>query len=189
MNFLAIRINEIRQLLNSYENNYSESIELIAAEIASALQSGGKLLICGNGGSAADSQHFATEFMNSFSPDLNRPGLAAIALTTDTSFLTAHANDFQFQTVFRRQVATLGKKGDVLIAITTSGESLNCIEAVNCANEMGLRTISFSKQGGEITKSTHIALEIASSNTQHIQELHLISYHIIVEMVEAFLFR
>ena len=189
MTKLASRFRELAILIPEFEIHAENSILEATKSISHAFMTGNKVLICGNGGSAADSQHFATEFMNSFSPDLNRPGLAAIALTTDTSFLTAHANDFQFQTVFRRQVATLGKKGDVLIAITTSGESLNCIEAVNCANEMGLRTISFSKQGGEITKSTHIALEIASSNTQHIQELHLISYHIIVEMVEAFLFR
>jgi D-sedoheptulose 7-phosphate isomerase len=127
--------------------------------------------------------------MNSFSPDISRPGLAAIALTTDTSFLTAHANDFQFETVFSRQVEALAKEGDILIAITTSGKSGNCMQAVRTANQMGISTISFTKQGGKIAELTEMALEIRSDNTQHIQELHLISYHIIVEIVETTLYR
>jgi D-sedoheptulose 7-phosphate isomerase len=189
MSVSSMRISELRQLLSDFESAYAESIDSIAAKIVSTLQSGGKILICGNGGSAADAQHFATEFMNSFSQDLVRPGLSAIALTTDTSFITAHANDFQFKTIFSRQVEALAREGDVLIAITTSGKSENCLAAVRYANQMGISTISFTKQGGEIAQLTENALEIRSDNTQHIQELHLISYHIIVEIVESKLYR
>src|SRR5258708_3109219 len=121
---------------------------LAAAElIAASFRAGGKLLLCGNGGSAADCQHMAAEFTSRLSADFVRPGLPAIALTTDTSFLTAYANDFDFDGVFARQVQALGKPGDVLLGISTSGTSKNVIRAVEAAREMGLKTVLLTGAG------------------------------------------
>jgi len=188
MKEISIRILEVRKLLDQFEISYYEDILAICSEIHECFKGGHKLLICGNGGSAADSQHFAAEFMNSFSKEVIRLGLPAIALSTDTSFLTAHSNDYSFDTVFSRQVEALGKEKDVLIAISTSGSSKNCIQALQAGKKLGLRTIAFTRKGGLMVQEADRALQIQSNNTQHIQELHLISYHIIVEVVEKLLF-
>ena len=149
----------------------------------------GKILICGNGGSAADSQHFAAEFVSAFARDLDRKALPALALTVDTSIITAFSNDFSFEKVFARQVEAHGRPGDVLIALTTSGSSKNCLEAVNQAQKIGLKTIAFTQVGGQISKMVDYSIEIPSNNTQHIQECHMVCYHIITELVEEALFR
>jgi D-sedoheptulose 7-phosphate isomerase len=186
---IETRINELSQLLKQVLVECSKSIEEIALLISECFTQGGKILICGNGGSAADSQHFAGEFVSSFAKDLERKALSAIALTVDTSILTAISNDNSFNKVFSRQVEALGRSGDVLIVLTTSGSSKNCLEAVSKAKEMGLRTIAFTKAGGDITKIVDSAIEIPSENTQHIQECHMVSYHILTELVENALFR
>jgi len=150
---------------------------------------GWKILICGNGGSAADSQHFAAEFVSTFARDLDRKALPAIALTVDTSIITAYSNDFSFDKVFARQVEAYGRPGDVLIVLTTSGSSKNCLEAASQASNLGLKTIAFTQEGGQISKFVDHAIEIPSKNTQHIQECHMVCYHIITELVEEALFR
>jgi D-sedoheptulose 7-phosphate isomerase len=183
------RVNEIISILSEVSLNCLEDIETIADLITECFSSGGKILICGNGGSAADSQHFAAEFVSAFARDLDRKALPAIALTVDTSIITAFSNDFSFEKVFSRQVEAHGRPGDVLIALTTSGSSKNCIEAVHQARELGLKTIALTQVGGQISKMVDFSIEIPSKNTQHIQECHMVCYHIITELVEEALFR
>ena len=153
--------------------------------IVNSVKNGGKVMFCGNGGSAADSQHLATEFVIRLSHDLNRPSIAAIALTTDTSLLTAGGNDIGFENVFARTVEGLGKEGDVLIGISTSGNSKNVINAFAKAKEKKIKTIAFlGGSGGKIKDTTDISIIIPSPNTQRIQEGHITIGHIICESVE-----
>ncbi|CAB3289303.1 putative phosphoheptose isomerase [Methanocaldococcus lauensis] len=160
-----------------------EKLEKAIEIISKALKNGNKILICGNGGSAADSQHFAAEIVGRFK--LERKGLPAIALTTDTSILTAIGNDYGFEKIFERQVEALGKKGDVLIGISTSGNSENVIRAVNKAKEMGIYTIGLlGKGGGKLKDIVDLALIVPSNDTARIQECHLTIYHVICEEVE-----
>ena len=148
-------------------------------------KSGNKLLLCGNGGSAADCQHIATEMMIRLSHHINRPALPAIALTTDTSNLTAGGNDIGFENVFARNVEGLGNKGDVLLAISTSGNSPNVIKAVEMAHQKGIKVIGFlGGSGGKLKSLVDLQIIIPSSNTQRIQEGHITIAHIICEMVE-----
>jgi len=156
--------------------------------IADTFKSGGKLLLCGNGGSAADCQHMATEFVSRLTIDFERPGLPAIALTTDTSFLTAFVNDCGFEGVFERQVQTLGKPGDVLIGISTSGNSTNVIRAVEAARVASMRTIVLTGSGGRLAGMADVAVSVPSANTQYIQEAHLAIEHILCGLVECRLF-
>jgi D-sedoheptulose 7-phosphate isomerase len=148
-----------------------------------SMQQGGKLLICGNGGSAADAQHLATECMVRL--EAERAPLPAIALTTDTSLLTAAGNDYGFETIFARQVAGLGRPGDVLLAISTSGHSPNVVRAVEEAHRRGLHTLGLlGKDGGRLKDIVHIALVVPSSNTQRIQEVHITIGHILCGILE-----
>jgi D-sedoheptulose 7-phosphate isomerase len=186
---IKTRISEISIALERVLADCADSIEKSALLISQCFAQGGKILICGNGGSAADSQHFAGEFVSSFAKDLDRKALPAIALTVDTSIITAISNDKSFEMVFSRQVEAIGRTGDVLIVLTTSGSSRNCLEAVSKAKELGLKTIAFTKLGGDIAKIVDSAIEIPSENTQHIQECHMVSYHILTELVENTLFR
>jgi D-sedoheptulose 7-phosphate isomerase len=165
-----------------------DSILAAADLIADALRSGGKLLLCGNGGSAADCQHLAAEFVSQFSKQIRRPGLPAIALTTDTSFLTAFSNDCGYEGAFERQVQTLGKAGDALIGISTSGNSVNVIRAVKAARMAGLRTIVITGRGGHLSGLAEIAIKVPSDDTQRIQEAHLAIEHTICYLVEQCLY-
>jgi phosphoheptose isomerase len=183
------RINEVISILSEVKLNCKEDISICAQLIADSFLSGGKILICGNGGSAADSQHFAAEFVSAFARDLDRRALPALALTVDTSIITAFSNDFSFEKVFARQVEAYGQPGDVLIALTTSGTSANCLEAVKQAQQQGLKTIAFTQFEGLISKVADYSIEIPSKNTQHIQECHMVCYHLITELVEETLFR
>ena len=153
-----------------------------------AFRNGSKVLICGNGGSAADSQHFAAELVSAFSRDIKRPALSAIALTVDTSIITAFSNDFGFENVFARQVEAHGREGDVLIAISTSGSSKNCLAAVVAAKQLGMKTIALTRKGGMIGSETDLAIEVPSTSTQHIQECHIVGYHIMSELIEEALY-
>ncbi len=189
MTKIASRFRELSQLIPEFEILATPAIIAAANEIVRAFKSGNKLLICGNGGSAADSQHFAAEFVNAFSRDLDRKALPAIALNTDTSILTSIANDFDFESTYSRQVAAYGKPGDVLFVLTTSGSSKNCVNAVKVARELGLICVSLTKKGGEISTLTEISITVPSQNTQHIQECHMLAYHVITELVEDELFR
>jgi D-sedoheptulose 7-phosphate isomerase len=182
--YIDEKINEAARVLKEFKINCSQEITESALLIANCFRTGNKLLICGNGGSAADSQHFATEFVSSFSRGITRKSYPAIALTTDTSIITAYANDFSFDGIFARQVESLGKKGDVLLVITTSGTSKNCLIAVDQAKKQGLKTLAFTKLGGEIAKKVDVSILVPSNDTQHIQECHVVSYHIIAGLVE-----
>lgn len=165
-----------------------DSILSAANLIADTFRAGGKVLLCGNGGSAADCQHMAAEFVSQLTKDFERPGLPAIALTTDTSFLTAFANDCGFEGVFERQVQTLGKVGDTLIGISTSGNSPNVIRAVEAALERGMRVVTLTGSGGRLAGLADVAISIPCANTQHIQEAHLAVEHVMCALVESYLF-
>jgi D-sedoheptulose 7-phosphate isomerase len=148
-----------------------------------SMQEGGKLFLCGNGGSAADAQHLATECMVRL--EAERIPLPAIALTTDTSLLTAAGNDYGFETIFARQVAGLGRRGDVLLAISTSGNSPNVVRAVEEAHRRGLHTLGLlGKDGGRLKEMVHMALVVPSFNTQRIQEVHITIGHILCGALE-----
>src|SRR4030095_13234149 len=163
-------------------------ILLAADAIAEAFRAGGKLLICGNGGSAADAQHMAAEFVSRLTIDHDRPGLPAMALTTDSSILTAYANDFDFDGVFARQIQALGRREDVLLGISTSGSSKNVLQAVSEARRAGMKVIALTRQGGAVSAVADVSVRIPSSTTAHIQECHLAVEHVICHLVEQKLF-
>ncbi|KPN19573.1 phosphoheptose isomerase [Xanthomonas sp. Mitacek01] len=152
-----------------------------------ALRAGGKLLFAGNGGSAADAQHWAGELVSRFYYD--RPGLPAIALTTDTSILTAIGNDYGYDYTFARQVEALGRQGDVLVAISTSGRSKNILRAVEAARERGIRVIGFTGQGGgDLAALSDICFRVPSSDTPRIQEGHEFIGHMLCALIEREMF-
>ncbi len=155
--------------------------------IVDTFKQDGRLLIAGNGGSAADAQHLAGEFVNRF--ELTRPPLPAIALTTDTSVLTSIGNDFSFDEVFSKQVRALGRQGDILLAISTSGSSTNVVRAVEVAGSMGIKTIALTgRDGGRLAQKVDILLNVDSTSTPRIQEVHTMVCHILCELVERKLF-
>ena len=166
------------------------SIGAAASLIAETFLQGRKLLICGNGGSAADAQHAAAEFVNRF--ELERPGLPALALTTDTSALTSIANDYRFADVFSRQIRALGQPGDLLMAITTSGGSESGTESLKAAHERDVRTILLSgRDGGMASKLLEpgdIEIRVATYSTPRIQEVHLLVIHCLCHLVDQQLF-
>ena len=165
-------------------------IEGAARMIAECLERGGRLLLCGNGGSAAECQHIAAELTSVLSREFVRPALSAVALTTDTSFLTASANDFGFEGVFARQVEALGRKGDVLVAISTSGNSANVVRAVERARELGIFTIGLTgTHGGKLTDCADARIRVPSTDVQHIQEAHAVIGHVLCLGVERILFK
>jgi D-sedoheptulose 7-phosphate isomerase len=166
-----------------------QTILTAAQVLIQSLRHGGKVLICGNGGSAADSQHLAGEFVNVLHKSHHRPAIAAVALTTDTSVLTAIGNDFGFASVFERQIEALGKPGDVVLAISTSGNSENVIRAVRHARREKLKTIVLTGGGGgQLQAMADVAVCVPSEDVQHIQEAHLAIEHILCTLVERELF-
>ncbi|MBI3895985.1 MAG: SIS domain-containing protein [Acidobacteria bacterium] len=166
-----------------------EDILTAATIITEALRAGGKVMLCGNGGSAADSQHIAAELTSRLSAEFERPALAAVALTTDTSFLTANANDYGFGYVFERQVEALGRKDDVLVGISTSGNSENVVRAIRSCRERGIKTIGLlGGTGGQIRNLVDVAIVVPSTSTQHIQEGHIAIGHIVCDLVERAIF-
>ena len=171
----------LRTLADLHES--AEDIASMAAVCSEALQAGHKILICGNGGSAADAQHFAAELVGRFVAD--RPALAAIALTTDTSALTAIANDYGYDTVFSRQVAGLAQAGDVLLAISTSGNSVSVLNACEQAASMGCDVIGLTgRDGGALTAHCRAMVIAASHDTAHIQEAHIVVIHLLCALIE-----
>ncbi len=169
-------------------NSRLEVISQIAEAAIACLKNEGKIIIFGNGGSAADSQHVAAEMVGRFQKE--RKALSAIALTTDTSILTSLANDYGFNSVFSRQVEALAKSNDLVIAISTSGNSENVILACQKAREMKLKTVSLTgSSGGKLSKITDISLNVPSDNTARIQEAHICCLHAICEIVEQELFK
>lgn len=159
-----------------------------AEMIVEAFKGGGKLLIIGNGGSAADAQHLAAEFVNRF--EIERPPLPALALTTDTSNLTSIGNDYSFDQAFSKQVRALGKEQDVLLAISTSGNSPNIIKAVDIARAIGMKIIALTgKGGGALAAKADVVLNVDSKTTARIQEVHITVCHVLCELVDHMLFQ
>ena len=189
-------ISRISQQFSDSAHTKLEAIELLAAPIAGAVEvmvgslvGNGKILACGNGGSAADAQHFAAELVGRF--EMERQGLAAIALTTDSSILTAVSNDYGFKAIFERQVRALGQPGDVLLAISTSGNSPNVIEAIQAAQDNDLRVVALTGKGGgqigEMLRDSDIHLCVPSDRTARIQEVHLLTLHCLCDGIDCLL--
>jgi len=176
-----------RALFESIESEMSSQIAAMAALLTETFRNGGKLLVMGNGGSAADSQHFAAEIVGRFK--LERAALPAVALSCDTSILTAIGNDYGFDAVFRRQVEALAASGDAVVGISTSGNSPNVQAALELARERGCRTIGLlGRDGGSIKPVCDLALVVPSSDTPRVQEGHITIIHIVCDLVERALF-
>jgi len=174
---------ELAALAGRVAEQHAETIADVAERYAAALRAGGTLFFAGNGGSAADAQHLATEYVVRY--QANRPALRAVALTTDTSLLTACANDMGFDEVFARQVEALARPGDVLSLHSTSGESPNLIRAAQSGQARNVTVVAFlGKSGGQLKTLADVALVVPSDDTARIQELHLAIEHLICEMVE-----
>jgi D-inositol-3-phosphate glycosyltransferase len=179
---------EAQQTFREASEAMSADIILAAEYMASALAKGNKILICGNGGSAAESQHFAAELVGRFEIPY-RTGLPAMALTADSSILTAWSNDFGFEDVFSRQVQAFGKEGDVLVCLSTSGESPNILKAIRTAEKMGMTSVNIlGKKGGKAAESGTLNLIVPSSSSQRIQEVHLFIVHVLCKLIEKRLF-
>ncbi len=182
------KFKELKATLDQFEVEATNSINAAANMIVESFNKGNKILTCGNGGSASDAQHFAAEFVNSFSKTLNRKALPALSLNSDSSVLTAIANDTQFAKIFSRQVEAVGKSGDVLVVFTTSGNSENCINALMTAKQLELNTIVFSQKNRISLTLSDIVIAVPSTNTQIIQECHIVAYHLIADLVEKYMF-
>jgi len=185
--------NNIKTILDKHINTIQylseeiDTIEKIANIIIDALKHGNKVLIAGNGGSAADAQHFAGELVCKFQKE--RKALPAIALNTNTSVLTAIGNDYSFEEIFSRQIEALSKSGDVFLGISTSGNSLNIIKALKIAKRLGCQTIGFTgKTGGKMQEDCDILFKVNSQDTPRIQEVHILVIHILCELIEENLF-
>jgi len=169
------------------QKNTSQLIDC-AEYISKASKNDRKLMLCGNGGSAADAQHIAAEFVNRF--QLDRHPLPAIALTTDTSIITSVANDYSFEEVFSKQIQALGVEGDILLAISTSGNSNNILSAIRTAKEKGLYTIGLiGGDGGKMLTLVDLPMVVESNETPRVQETHILAGHLICELVEYILFQ
>ena len=163
-------------------------IEESALRCCEALKNDKKIIFAGNGGSAADAQHLAGELVNRFG--FERPGLSAVAITTDTSVITSIANDYGFDRLFARQIQAIGKKGDILVAISTSGNSANIIEGIKEAKKIGITTIGLTgRSGGKISELCDLCFRIPSDDTPRIQEAHILIGHIICSVIENSLFK
>jgi D-sedoheptulose 7-phosphate isomerase len=165
-------------------------IDAAAALLVQQLLNGHKILSCGNGGSAADAQHFSSELLNRF--EMERPGLPAVALTTDSSTLTSIANDYRYEDVFAKQVRALGQAGDILLAISTSGRSPSIVSAVDAAHERGMHVIALSgRDGGELPnhlQGEDIEIRVPADSTARIQEVHLLTIHCLCEQIDLQIF-
>jgi D-sedoheptulose 7-phosphate isomerase len=187
-------IDEIRKQLQDHqslievlERDMAPAIAEMSSLISAALANGSKLLVMGNGGSAADSQHFVAEIVGRFK--MERKALPAVALSTDTSILTAIGNDYGFESIFSRQVEALAAPGDIVIGLSTSGNSPNVLKALNEARQRGCRTIGLlGKDGGSIKTACDLALVVPSTDTPRIQEMHITVIHIVCDLVEKKLF-
>jgi D-sedoheptulose 7-phosphate isomerase len=182
----AREVAEHIEAVRAFFERHEAAVEAAARAMAASLQAGGKVLFFGNGGSAADAQHLAAELVNRMGAE--RPAIAAIALTTDTSILTSIANDSTYDRVFARQVEALGRRGDVAYALSTSGDSPSVLEGLRTARERGLVTIALlGREGGEARSLADHALVVPSRSTARIQEVHALAGHLICETVETIL--
>ncbi len=187
---VATHFAESAQLKLTAAKVLAEPVARAGLLLADALRGGAKVLACGNGGSAADAQHFAAELVNRF--EVERPPLAALALTTDSSTLTSIANDFDFTQVFSKQLRALGRGGDVLLAISTSGNSANVIEAVGAAHELGMRVVALTGGGGgriaPLLRADDILISVPHQSTARVQEVHLLVLHCLCDAIDFQLF-
>ena len=184
-----IVLNILQQSIEVKNKFIKDHIDLIiksADMIAMNIDSGHKILLFGNGGSAADAQHLAAEFVNRF--QIERPPLPALALTTDTSIITSIGNDYHFDEIFAKQIRALGKKDDIAIGISTSGNSKNVIKAINTAKSMGLLTIGMMGNKGKLAECADLVFSVDSEITARIQEAHITLGHILCELIERILF-
>jgi len=178
------------ELKERVKEELAEKIIEVAKALAECINNGGKILLCGNGGSAADAQHFAGELVVRLTSDYTRTALPAITISSDSFILTACANDFGFEQVFSRQVEALGKPEDVLVCISTSGNSPNLIKAAQKAKEKKMKTVGLlGGDGGELKKFTDLSLIVPSHATPRIQETHICVCHILCELIEKELFK
>ncbi len=185
--FIIQQLEESEALFARIRQEMAAAIARGAEMMIDTLRRGNKILICGNGGSAADAQHFAAELVGRLQRD--RKALPAIALTTDTSILTAVGNDYGFSTIFRRQVEAWGDDGDLLLAISTSGNSPNVLEAIGAARQQGLQVLALAgRDGGEMSNRADHALVVPARTSQHIQEGHIAIIHIWCALIEDTLF-
>jgi D-sedoheptulose 7-phosphate isomerase len=187
---VAAHFTESANLKLSASESLAAPIARGGALLAESLRGGGKVMACGNGGSAADSQHFAAELVNRF--EMERPPLAAVALSTDTSTLTSIANDYSYVQIFSKQVRALGRRGDVLLAISTSGNSANVIEAIHAAHELGVRVIALTGNGGgkmaAMLRADDVHVCVPHRVTARIQEVHLLVLHCLCDAIDFQLF-
>jgi D-sedoheptulose 7-phosphate isomerase len=184
---LAEAFTEAIELKQEFLARQGETVLAAARLLAETLKAGGKILLFGNGGSAADAQHVAAEFVNRFK--IERPPLAAIALTTDTSILTSIANDYDYNEVFAKQVRALGRAGDAAVGFSTSGSSANVVEALKAARELGLKTVALSGgEGGPVASLADVPVVVPSRNTPRIQEVHITVGHVLCDLVDFLLF-
>ena len=182
-NVLSI-IKDNNRVLVGMLNHCALDIKAASDLLIAAIKNGNKIIWCGNGGSAADAQHMAAELMGGLVSHSRKP-IPSIALTTDTSFITAWANDTSYETIFSRQIDGLGNSGDVLIAISTSGNSINVLEAIKCAENKKMKIIILTGEtAGKMKSCGDVRICIPSSNTQRIQEGHLLAEHILCELLE-----
>ena len=183
VDFLAAQIDEHAAVASAVKDQVAEPFNRLSAACIASLRAGGKILFCGNGGSAADAQHLAAELVVRYVK--NRKALAALALTTDTSILTACSNDFSYDDIFVRQVEALARPGDVLVGISTSGRSPNVLKALAAAKNMGVFTAGFSGQkGGDMTAICDVTLMVPSTVTARIQEMHILIGHCLCDLME-----
>ena len=179
---------ESAQIKEVFVNENLNRIVAVVGVVTSALKAGNKILLFGNGGSAADAQHLAAEFVNRFV--IERPPLPAIALTTDTSILTSIGNDYDFSEIFSKQIRAIGRKGDIAWGMTTSGTSANVIKGLEAAKKIGMVTFALTgRDGGDVAKIADYALNVSSTSTPRIQEVHITAGHVICEMVDFKLFQ
>lgn len=181
-------ISEREKLLLAAKNDYPDKVEFLASMMAEVIKQGGKILVCGNGGSAAEAQHFAAEMIVRLTEKVERAPLPAISLTTDTSVMTACTNDYSFDRVFSRQVEGIGKQGDMLLALSTSGNSPNVNKAVEAARDLKMETAALTgRGGGELAEIANFSIVVPSQSTLRVQEEHLFILHQVVEFVQDML--
>ncbi len=184
---LAAAVAEANLLKERLVAEQAGQVEKAARLLSETLKRGGKILLFGNGGSAADAQHLAAEFVNRF--QIERPPLAALALTTDTSILTSIANDYDFLEVFAKQIKALGRPGDAALGLSTSGNSGNVVKALEAARQLGLATLALSGgDGGPVAAAADLAIVVPSRNTPRIQEVHITVGHVLCDLVDFLLF-
>jgi len=179
---------ESGQVKDAFVNENLNRIVAVVEAVTAALKAGNQILLFGNGGSAADAQHLAAEFVNRFV--IERPPLPAIALTTDTSIITSIGNDYDFAEIFSKQIRAIGRKGDIAWGMSTSGTSVNVVRGLEAAKKIGMVTIGLTgRDGGDVAKIVDYALNVSSTSTPRIQEVHITVGHVICEMVDFKLFQ